>query len=67
MPEERGVSLGRCVEIGDFLFGNEENVSRCFWRGVAEGQTVIVFIDEVGGDFAVDDAFEDGFGHRRVR
>jgi hypothetical protein len=28
---------------------------------------LIVFIDNIGGDFAIDDAAEDGVGHRKLR
>jgi len=48
---------------GMVLFGDEENVDRGLGGDIAERQHVVVLVDNVGVGFAVDDPFEDRFGH----
>ena len=45
------------------LLRNEENVNRGLGSDVAEGEDMGILIDDVGLGFAVDDPFEDRFGH----
>src|SRR4249919_1091095 len=48
------------VERGDRRLGHEQHVDRRLWRDVAEGDDIVVLMDDVGRDFAADDPAEDG-------
>ena len=51
-------------DAGDEFFGDEEEVSGGPRADVAEAEAEVVFVDDVGGDFAVDDFLEEGLvGH----
>ena len=43
---------------GDVDLGDHEDVDRRAGVDVAKGQHLVVFVDDVGGDFAIDDASE---------
>ena len=45
------------------LLRNEQNVDRGLGGGIAEGDNMGILIDDVGFGLAVDDPFEDRFGH----
>ena len=45
------------------LLRDDQNMRRCLWFDVAEGDHEVVLIDDSGGDFAGDDSFEQGFAH----
>jgi len=45
------------------LLGDEEDVDRGLRSDVAEGEDMGILVDNVGLGFAVDDPFEDRFGH----
>ena len=49
-------------DVVDLLLGDAEDVSACDGVDVEEGEAVVGLADFVAGDFAVDDAGEDG-GH----
>ena len=68
MPDDRLV-LGRYViDRGDFLFGNDNQVRWGMGMNVFKGQAKMVFKDDAGGNFAVDNFFEYAFGcHDMVR
>ena len=62
---EEGMILGRDGTVaGVMFFWNDKNVDRGLGGEITEGEDVIIFVENIGGEFAVDDAFEDGFGHR---
>lgn len=63
VAENRVIFRGNGGMAGMVLFGNEKNVDRGLGGDVAEGQDVIVLVDNVGFGLAVDDPLEDGFGH----
>lgn len=54
------------LRLGDprnrFL-GNDEHMNRCLRLDVLEGDDFVVFVENFGGDFAVDDFFKKGFAH----
>ena len=54
---------GNGAMAGVMLFGDEKDVGRGLGSDVAEGKDVIVFVEDVGLSFPVDDLFEDRFGH----
>lgn len=47
-------------DAGNWFFGDEEEVGGCLGADVAEAEAEVVFVDDVGGDFAGDDFFEEG-------
>ena len=47
------------VDFVDLFFGDDENVAFGLWMDVEEGDGFVVFVDFVGGDFAVNDFGED--------
>lgn len=48
---------------GMVLLGDEEDMNGGLRGDIAEGEDVIILIDDVGLGFAVDDPLEDRFGH----
>lgn len=54
--------VGEFGEAGDFLAGDDQDVDGGLGLDVAECDDVGVFVDNVGGDFAVDDFGEEGHG-----
>ena len=53
---EQGAVLGSGVlHAGDDFLGDDEDVRRGLGLDVAESQTIVVLIDDVGGNFAADD------------
>ena len=62
---EEGMILGRDGAVaGVMFFWNNKNVDGGLGGEITEGEDVIILVENIGGEFAVDDAFEDGFGHR---
>ena len=62
---EEGMILGRDGTVaGVMFFWNDKNVDRGLGGEITEGEDVIILVENIGGEFAVDDALEDGFGHR---
>ena len=62
---EDGFVGGRgCGEAWNQLFGDDQQVHGGLRLDVVEDDAEVVFVFDLGGDFAVDDALEDGF-HRR--
>ncbi len=62
---EEGMILGRDGAVaGVMFFWNDKNVDGCLGGEITEGEDVFILVENIGGEFAVDDAFEDGFGHR---
>ena len=63
MAEDGVVFGGYGGVAGVVLFGDEEDVDGGLGGNVTEGEDVVVLIDDVGWDLAIDDPFEDRFGH----
>jgi hypothetical protein len=62
---EEGMSFGGDGAVaGVMFFWDDENVDGGLGGKITEGEDVIIFVKDVGGEFAVDDPLEDGFGHR---
>lgn len=64
MSAEFGVGGGEFSQRGDGLFGNEQNMHGRLWTDVVEGHAVLIFVDDAGRDFAVDDFLEDSHVRR---
>jgi hypothetical protein len=60
VAQQFGVVVADGIGGDDFLFRDDEHVDRRLRRDVAKGEAFVVFIDDVGGDLAVDDSLEDG-------
>ena len=61
---EEGMILGRNGAVaGVMFFRDEKNVNGGLGGEITEGEDVIILVEDIGRDLAVDDAFEDGFGH----
>ena len=63
MGKDRMVLGGNGAMAGVMFFGDEKDVGRGLGSDVAEGKDVVVFVEDVGLSFPVDDLFEDRFGH----
>ena len=63
VAEDGVVSRGGEADAGNELFGYDEQMDRSLRLDVVEYDTVFVLVLDLGGDFAVDDALKDGFGH----
>ena len=61
--KDRMVFGGNRAVAGMMFFGDEKNVGRGLGSDVAEGKDVVVFVEDVGLSFPVDDLFKDRFGH----
>src|SRR6056297_3902625 len=58
-----GVVVFELVERSDLALGNDQNMHRRLRVDVAERQQIVIFPDNVGRNLAVDDFFEQVFGH----
>ena len=61
---EAGVFGGEIIEGDEWFFGYEEDVDGGLGIDIMEGEAELVFVDDIGGDFAVDDFLEDS--HRGI-
>ena len=62
---EEGMILGwNGAVAGVMFFRDEKDVNGGLGGKITEGEDVIILVEDIGRDLAVDDAFEDGFGHR---
>jgi hypothetical protein len=57
--QQVGILIADRLERGDLFFGNDEDVRGCLRRHVVEGEAAIVFVDDFGRNFFVDDPLED--------
>jgi hypothetical protein len=64
MGEEEMIFSGDGTMAGVMFFWNDKNVDGCLGGEITKGEDVIILVEDIGGELAVDDAFEDGFGHR---
>ena len=63
MAEDRVMFRGDSRVAGVVMFGNEQDMDGGLGGDIAEGENVIILVDDFGFDLAVDDPFEDRFGH----
>jgi len=62
---EEWMILGRNGAVaGVMFFRDEKDVDRSLGGVITEGEDVIILVKDIGRNLAVDDAFENGFGHR---
>jgi len=62
---EEGMILRRDGAVaGVMFFWNDKNMDGGLGGEITEGEDVIILVENIGGEFAVDDLLEDGFGHR---
>ena len=62
---EEGMILGRNGAVaGVMFFRDEKDVDGGLGGEITEGEDVIILVKNIGRNLAVDDALEDGFGHR---
>ena len=60
VPEKVLVILLGEGNTGERLFGNEEEMNGRLGRDVAEAEALVIFVNNVGGNFTGDDFFEEG-------
>lgn len=60
VTDQRLVTVIQMGNALNFFFGDNENVYGCLGSNVLEGQAKLVFKNNVGWDFSVDDLFENG-------
>jgi hypothetical protein len=61
---EQTVILSRAVrQFGYRLFGNQQKMNRRLRINILEGQAKVVFVHNIGGNFAVDDLRKNCFSH----
>src|SRR5580704_3028767 len=61
MPHQRRVAVGHGIERRDRLLGNYQHMQRRLRRNIAKSQTLVVFVNDVGGNFPIDDPLENAF------
>lgn len=67
MPDQRSVFRFDVVERTEFLFRDNENVNRRLRGDVVKRQAEIVFVNDRGRNFFIDNAFENSFfGHNAL-
>ena len=64
MSEEGMILGGNGAVAGVMFFRDEKDVNGGLGGEITEGEDVIILVKNIGRNLAVDDAFEDGFGHR---
>jgi hypothetical protein len=64
MGEEGMIFRGDGTMAGVVFFWNDKNVNGCLGGEITEGKDVIILVEDIGRELAVDDPLEDGFGHR---
>ena len=68
VAEERLVGGRGFTHAGNEFFWNDQQMDRCLRLDVMQNDAEVVLVLDLGGNFAVDDALEDGFWHgRRLR
>ena len=63
VAEHRLIGGGGFADAGDQFFRDDEQVHGSLRLNVMENDAEVVLVLDLRGDFAVDDALEDGFGH----
>ena len=64
MSEEGMLLGGNGAVAGVMFFRDEKDVDGGLGGEITEGEDVIILVKNIGRNLAVDDALEDGFGHR---
>ena len=64
MSEEGMILGGNGAVAGVMFFRDQKDVDGGLGGEITEGEDVIILVKNIGRNLAVDDAFEDGFGHR---
>ena len=64
MSEEGMILGGNGAVAGVMFFRDEKDVDGGLGGEITEGEDVIILVKNIGRNLAVDDALEDGFGHR---
>ena len=68
VAEERLVVGRGFTHAGNEFFWNDQQLDRSLRLDVMQNDAEVVLVLDLGGNFAVDDALEDGFWHgRRLR
>lgn len=69
MTQHSLVAINRFAQARDRFFGNDQQVNWRLRADVVDRDAAIILELDLGGDFAGDDFFEDGFGgaHRRIK
>ncbi len=60
MPDQRGIFRRQVVERFNRLSGYQQHMNWCLRADIPKRQTVFVFVDDVGRNFAIDNLSEDG-------
>ena len=63
VSEERLVACGGFAHAGNEFFWNDQQVDGSLRLDVVQDDAEVVLMLDLGGDFTVDDALEDGLGH----
>ena len=63
VAEERLVGGGGFTHAGNEFFWNDQKMDRSLRLDVMQDDAEVVLVLDLGGNFAVDDALEDGFWH----
>lgn len=63
--QKKRVIVGRRRQIFERLFRDDENVGRSLRRDIPKGQNVVVFINNLSGNFAGEYLRKNRVGHRR--
>ena len=63
VAEDGFVGRGGFADARYQLFGDDEKVGGRLRLDVVKDDAVFVLVLDLGGDFAIDDSLEDGFGH----
>lgn len=50
-------------QTGERFFGNDQDVGGGLGADVFEGEAEVVFVDNIGGNFSLDDFAKNGVGH----
>ena len=59
VSHQPGIAVFEIVQRSDLFFRDDENVRRSLTIDIAESQCLVVLVDDVGGDFPVDNLRED--------
>ena len=65
VAEKRLVGGGGFTHAGTEFFWNDQKMDRSLGLDVVQDDAEVVLVLDLGGDFTVDDALEDGFWHGR--
>src|SRR5450830_788579 len=58
MPGQGLVLFGQVIERAYGFFRNDQEMHRCLWGDIVEGQDLVILVNDLGGYFSVDDLGE---------